>query len=66
MSSISGCSGGGWTLVMKIDGRLVRMRESKCFKLKIYLDHIVISILGKNLWFAQTLDLGRGLKYGEA
>lgn len=27
MTSISGCSGGGWTLVMKIDGSSVRLRE---------------------------------------
>ena len=26
MSSISGCYGGGWTLVMKIDGSKVRLR----------------------------------------
>lgn len=24
MTSLSGCSGGGWTLVMKADGRKVR------------------------------------------
>ena len=27
MTSLTGCSGGGWTLVMKIDGRKVRKRK---------------------------------------
>ena len=26
MTSVSGCSGGGWTLVMKINGASVRLR----------------------------------------
>ncbi len=27
MTSVSGCSGGGWTMVMKIDGTSVRLRS---------------------------------------
>ena len=29
MTSLTGCSGGGWTLVMKIDGRKVCKRTGK-------------------------------------
>ena len=37
MSSVSGCSGGGWTMVMKIDGSRVRITEENSF------DHSVLN-----------------------
>ena len=30
MTEISGCGSGGWTLVMKIDGNKVKIKDIKC------------------------------------
>ena len=54
MSSISGCQGGGWTLVMKIDGRIVSLCDPPNFFLidQQHFDYktVIIGILKFDLF----------------
>ena len=42
MTSLKGCSGGGWTLVMKTDGRKVCTRKETCSDIKTGLYRLIL------------------------